>query len=157
MDDDADNLNELMEQIQDTTEVATLSKPGNTGYFAHPEGTSSTGSNGGATVEGSKHNEETKSRFFEGEPDEEAYDVPNRDLFELFPDNEEVETHAPAVSSFHDGYNIGELLSMMRLDSGTAFERPSLVTQIAGIQYKIEQYINFNKLEQKSKKLFKLT
>ena len=44
-------------------------------------------------------------RFFEAEPDADLYDVPDRDIFDKFPNNDEDrESHDIATSSFSDDY-----------------------------------------------------
>ena len=59
------------------------------------------------------------------------------------------ESHDVATSSFSDGYNIGEMLLAMSLESGTAYDPPEFETRIADVKYKIIQFINLNKLERR--------
>ena len=75
----------------------------------------------------------------------------------MFPDNEEgPETHDIATTQFSDGYCIGETLLAVTLEWGLNDEHPSFQTTIAGVKYRITQYINLNKLETKTKKLFNM-
>ena len=46
------------------------------------------------------------------------------------------------------------MLLAMSLELGTAYEPAEFETQIAGVTYKLVHYVNLNKLEKKTKKLF---
>ena len=69
------------------------------------EAPASTATNGATSVDDSMVSSKDDSRFFEAEPDADLYDVPDRDIFDKFPNNDEdTESHDIATSSFSDGY-----------------------------------------------------
>lgn len=155
--DDAFDVDKFMDQIQDTTECADSSVLSQFATDLNDNPSSVT-----AIIETSAEDEiinaGSNPDFYEDEPDAELYKVPNREIFEKFPDCEqETESHDVATSSFSDGYNIGEMLLAMSLESGTAYDPPEFETRIADVKYKIIQFINLNKLEKKTKKLFNLS
>ena len=155
--DDAFDVDKFMDRIQDTTECADSSVLSQFATDLNDNPSSVT-----VTIKTSAEDEiinaGSNPDFYEDEPDAELYKVPNREIFEKFPDCEqETESHDVATSSFSDGYNIGEMLLAMSLESGTAYDPPEFETRIADVKYKIIQFINLNKLEKKTKKLVNLS
>jgi len=147
MSDDGSNLEDLMNELQNTTERAEMSFSSDGAPMLDEQSSACKATNGG-DVGHSEAPFENQTRFSEAESETDMHDGQDDEIFERFPANEEgEELHEIATSSFSDGYNVGEMLLAMSLES-------SFETTIPGVKYDIVQYVNLNKLELKTKKLF---
>ena len=154
MSDDGSNMEDVMDKLQDTTQSAEMSFSSNVAPMLDEQSSACKANKGGDADQGDAHiGDETRDS--KAHSDTELQDEPDDEIFEMFPeaDNEE-ESHEIATSSFSDGYNIGEMLLAMSLESITEDGPASFETTIAGVKYHITQYINLKKLEPKTKKLF---
>ena len=156
MEDVDEEMEEFMNKVQDTTAYANSQFPTDNPEMLDEQPTSSNATNCAAADNTpaapaeSTRSSEDKSH---SQPDNGSTD----EIYEVFPDNEEgPETHDIATTQFSDGYCIGETLLAVTLEWGLNDEHPSFQTTIAGVKYRITQYINLNKLETKTKKLFNM-
>ena len=156
MEDDACNMDDFMNEMQDTTHSGEMSISSNAAPVLDQQSPACNAANGvDAHHDAASLDDETP--LSESESVTEIQDKPDSEIFERFPDRqEEEESHEIATSSFSDGYNVGEMLLAMSLGSVSADGPTSFETTIAGVKYKLVHYINLNKLEQKTKKLFNL-
>ena len=105
MEGDDSDIEKFVEEMQDTTESCDILISSKNTPVLDDEAPASTATNGATSVDDSMVSSKDDSRFFEAEPDADLYDMPDRDIFDKFPNNDEDrESHDIATSSFSDGY-----------------------------------------------------